>query len=199
MPVKKGQKRGPYKKKVETIEPVEVTEPVETAQNDIDIHTQKYEEFLKTSDFNPDEYKEEVFSEPLKTEEVKNETENKEFDFTGQNNNTNSSVNLDGLKNNQKMMINGMLLLSICDMVFPSMLKFIYKYIDTDSQKIDINKVKLDSDQKSALKDVSDYAAAYIFEKVNPLLLFFIGMGGMYYSNFTGELSNVKIKTKVKK
>lgn len=213
--VQKGVKRGSYKKnKIEQNEYIDNTiieseknevsetpqinntiEPMETDLNEVkDVHKERLDFFLsQNSTFNPDEYKE-AETQPTEVKTEGNEAP-KEFDFT-----SNEAANgLNDFKNQNKMMVNGVLLLSICDFIFPSLIKFIYKRIDSDAQYIDTSKVKLDNDQKESLKEAANFAAVYIFEKVNPIAIFFIGMGAMYSSNFMSVLSDKKEQIKERK
>lgn len=213
--VKPGSKRGGYNKsKISKIylQQNEISKneiakdllnaPIDSAiienENIDTIHETKFNNFLNDNgtDFNESDYEEPENLQPdqdIKPEIL--EPENKEFDFTQAQDQDKGDVNLNALKDSQKVLINGMLLLSICDMVLPALIKFIYKNIDINAKKVNLSNTKLDQDQRESLKDVADYASAYIFEKVNPMIIFFIGMGAMYYTNFTGELSKIE-KTK---
>ena len=219
--VKKGTKRGAYKKNkiiendnnnfidTEIKTESQQNEAPQTSQIDnvpeqlgtnlineapqTDISETRLNQFINDyATFNPDEYQEAEAKTETTTETT---TEAKEFDFT---NSAGQSNGLNDFKQSSKMMVNGALLLAICDFIFPSLIKFIYKRIDSDAVNIDTSKTKLDAGQKESLMEAANFAAAYVFEKVNPMLVFFIGMGAMYSSNFTEELSKVKTTKKAK-
>ena len=185
----------------DSIDNITIEDKKEISENVESIHEQKFNNFLSDNgkDFDENDYKNEVAEIKTETKPEDLETEKKEFDFTGVQNSQNGNVNLNAMKDSQKVLINGMLLLSICDFIFPALIKFIYKYIDTNAKKVDVSKTKLDNEQRQSLKEVADYASAYIFEKVNPMIIFLIGMGAMYYTNFTGELSKVEKTKKIEK
>lgn len=159
-----------------------------------------YEEFLNS--FKESETENKTESE---TTENENKTENKSFDFTNSNNfNTDLSNNKDinNLNKTNSQLINGFMLLALCDFVIPTGLLFIYKYIDSRSEKIKVKDIQLDSDQKEALMESANICAKYIFEKVNPFVAFFLCMGVCYGTNLQNVLSQIpkeNVKEKIKK
>jgi len=219
--VKKGTKRGAYNKTKKVITEIEKTEndintntdtineqietpPTEIKTELVDSGEQKYNKFFAE------------YGAPVKLEtETENVTpvndaqndapkfENKDYDFTNTQNNssaqssTNANANngnINTIRNNSAQLVNGFMLLALCDFIIPNVIVFIYKKVDARAAHIDVSKTKLDSDQRASLMESANAAAAYIFQVVNPLLVFFVGMAVMYASNIQGELSNVKLR-----
>ena len=163
---------------------------VKTETKLIDKSEDKYKKFLS-------DYSENDNSETKTDSEVK--TDNKSYDFT-QTNNSSQQVNpqLTGIQKNNSVLVNGYMLLALCDFVIPNGLIWIYKMIDERANEINASEVKLDSEQKESLKESANLAAQYIFQTVNPLVIFFVGMGVMYATNIQTKISVIPKKIKVK-
>ena len=72
--------------------------------------------------------------------------------------------------------------------------------VDERASEIKSSDCKLDSDQKESLRESANAAAQYIFQHVNPLVIFFLGMGVMYGTNIQNQLKNIpKIKKVIKR
>lgn len=218
--VKKGIKRGAYKKHKNFRDSLIVEQPNETITETItettptetetipettpetinNIGDEKYNKFLAEYG-TPNETTETITETPkdTKTEEAE-KTQNPSYDFTN-NNINNGSNDLGKLRQNNAMLVNGYMLLALCDFVIPNVILKIYSFIDVRASKIKVSNTKLDKDQKEALMESANICAQYIFQKVNPLVIFFVGMSVMYTTNIQSELEkipNVKKKIKVK-
>lgn len=179
--VKKGQKRGSYKKnKIKNLDTEnminEAKEPEITSNNFIQTTGEEnLENFLN-------EYKEEATED-----EIKNQFAEKD--------------NIEKVEqiNEQKIIINGYMLLAMSDFIFPLGLKFLYGFFDVRAKQIDINDVKLSPEQKEALMSSADAVAQYIFQKANPLVVFSICMALFYGTNFMTALNNIPKQQKPEK
>lgn len=189
--VQKGQKRGSYKKRnlIETeiktgIEPEIKTEPmIETKPEPIIepkiepvIEPKINPDFVQTSDeeklnsfFN--EYKQEADETEIQTESI------------------NEPVKRD---EKIKVLINGYMLLSLCDVVFPYGLVYLLGFFNPKYKKINPNKLKLEPEQKEALMASADEVAKYVFEKTNPLTVFVICLGLFYGTNLMNAINEDK-------
>lgn len=97
-----------------------------------------------------------------------------------------------------KMLINGYMLLSLCDVVFPYGIKFIFGLFDPRAKKVNASDMKLEPEQRQALMNSADAVAQYVFEKANPITVFIICLGLFYGSNFNDAMQRVKIDKKEK-
>lgn len=137
--------------------------------------------------------------ESIETDVQKNEvqTENKEFDFTGANNVPNNNQpntqnnNLNDVKKPFAALVNGYMLLALCDFIFPGIILWAYKKYDKRAEKIKISNCKLDKDQKESLMEAANQVAQVIFQQMNPIIVLVVGMGVMYWTNISGELDRI--------
>lgn len=180
--VKKGQKRGSYKKKNLNIEKndimTETLEPINEPTNNNFVQTtgeENLENFLN-------EYKDEATEDDLKQQLAEKET-------------SNNQTSID----EQKIIINGYMLLAMCDFIFPLGLKFLYGFFDVRAKQVQINDIKLSPEQKEALMSSADAVAQYIFQKANPLVVFGICMSLFYGTNFMTALNSIPKTEKIKK
>lgn len=97
-----------------------------------------------------------------------------------------------------KMLINGYMLLSLCDVVFPYGIKFIFGLFDPRAKKVNASDMKLEPEQRQALMNSADAVAQYVFEKANPMTVFVICLGLFYGSNFNDAMQRIKIDKKEK-
>lgn len=97
-----------------------------------------------------------------------------------------------------KMLINGYMLLSLCDVVFPYGIKFIFGLFDPRAKKVNASDMKLEPEQRQALMNSADAVAQYVFEKANPMTVFIICLGLFYGSNFNDAMQRIKIDKKEK-
>ena len=91
-----------------------------------------------------------------------------------------------------KMIINGYMLLSICDVVFPYGIKFLFGLFNPKAKKVKASDLKLEPEQRQALLPAADQVAQYVFEKANPMTIFIICMGLFYGTNFSNALNEIK-------
>lgn len=180
--VKKGQKRGSYKKKKLNIEKndimTETLEPIIEPTNNNFVQTtgeENLENFLN-------EYKDEATEDDLKQQLAEKET-------------SNNQTSID----EQKIIINGYMLLAMCDFIFPLGLKFLYGFFDVRAKQVQLNDIKLSPEQKEALMSSADAVAQYIFQKANPLVVFGICMSLFYGTNFMTALNSIPKTEKIKK
>ena len=97
-----------------------------------------------------------------------------------------------------KMLINGYMLLSLCDVIFPYGIKFIFGLFDPNAKKVNASDMKLEPEQRQALMNSADAVAQYVFEKTNPMTVFIICLGLFYGGNFNDALQRAKQKEKTK-
>lgn len=178
--VKKGTKRGSYKKKDIEIKTIEnntmTTEIIEPINNTFEQTTgeQNLDNFLN-------EYQEIATDEDIQNQQA----QKKEVQST---------------INEQKIVINGFMLLAMCDFIFPLGFKFLYGFFDARAKQVQINDIKLSPEQKEALTESADQVAQYIFQKANPLVIFGVCMALFYGTNFMTALNNIpKQEPKLKK
>lgn len=204
--VKPGIKRGSYKKRTyETKEVVPQTNEIVAPEtkNEADMHN-SFQDSKITTKSGEDKYlnflseygtPKEIKDEPIiNNDEPAKPHENKSYDFTGHATNAptqDANGNMEGIKKNNAMLVNGYMLLSLCDFIIPNGLLFVWKMVDERVAQIKVADVKLDKDQKAALKESADQVAMYIFQKVNPLVIFGVGMAVMYASNIQSALSEI--------
>ncbi len=98
------------------------------------------------------------------------------------------------LKDANAQFANGAMLLTFCDLIFPGIILWFFKNIKKDprAKNIKHTDIVLTDDQAHSLEKVSDYAAKIIFDHVNPLVLFVINLGAMYYMNMKIKLDEQK-------
>jgi hypothetical protein len=217
--VKKGSKRGPYKKKQnETIinkmdnventneKPHSTNEPViEPIQNEPVIEAQ-----ISTDNLS-DSIKQPISLSNNKNNEIKQPSERAEFQQTTAEEKLNSFFNEYQQINDEpsdnknepeqrqqdpklKMIINGYMLLSICDVVFPYGIKFLFGLFNPKAKKVKAKDIQLEPEQRQALLGAADQVAQYVFEKANPMTIFIICMGLFYGTNFSNALNEIKDK-----
>lgn len=98
------------------------------------------------------------------------------------------------IKDSVSTLVNGSMLISLMDFVFPNMIKFIYTRFlkNKTAEKITHSELVMSLDQKESLGEIPDKVARIIFEKVNPVILFFIFYAVMSFMNFQMALDNHK-------
>lgn len=90
--------------------------------------------------------------------------------------------------------INGLTMLTIIDMVLPSLILFAYKKITKKkSLKVPMSKLQLTRKQKTDLEKLADRVAAKIkFADGDPTLILIISMGSMYYANLINVVHDIE-------
>jgi hypothetical protein len=219
--VKKGTKRGTYKKRtnetiINKVDNVEITN-VQTLQstNDTIVEPIQNEPIIK-DDINTID--KQVNDEPNVSQSNtidtgdKQQSERTEFKQTSAEEKLNSffneyqQINDEPNDNNisqpeqkqqdpkLKMIINGYMLLSICDVVFPYGIKFLFGLFNPKAKKVKAKDIQLEPEQRQALLGAADQVAQYVFEKANPMTIFIICMGLFYGTNFSNALNEIKDK-----
>jgi len=218
--VKKGSKRGPYKKKqnetiINKVDSVETT--VENEQRTIEpvIEPIQNEPIIKneiSTDNISDSIKQPIGQSNNSNDAIKQPSQRTEFQQTTAEEKLNSFFNEyqqindepSDNKNEQpeqrqqdtklKMIINGYMLLSICDVVFPYGIKFLFGLFNPKAKKVKAKDIQLEPEQRQALLGAADQVAQYVFEKANPMTIFIICMGLFYGTNFSNALNEIKDK-----
>lgn len=95
-----------------------------------------------------------------------------------------------------KLIINGYLLLVMCDAFFPLIIKIVIGIFYPALKKIPTHKIKLTKEQKESLEPIADRAAAHMFENANPISMFIFAMGSCYLSNAIENLPDETPKRK---
>lgn len=217
--VKKGSKRGPYKKKqnetiINKVDSIEAT--VENEQRTIEPIIEPIQnETIDKNDVNTID--KQVNDEPIVSQsnninnEIKQPSERAEFQQTTAEEKLNSFFNEYQQINDEpsdnknepeqrqqdpklKMIINGYMLLSICDVVFPYGIKFLFGLFNPKAKKVKAKDIQLEPEQRQALLGAADQVAQYVFEKANPMTIFIICMGLFYGTNFSNALNEIKDK-----
>lgn len=210
--VKKGTKRGVYKKRVYAgqIE-TPVDKPVEILNNEFTPESEtsgeeKLETFLK--DYAPETGTNEPVTETATGTEAspeKPETDNKsvegedkptfkEHDFTE----TEHISVENNLSEADKMVVNGRMLLALMNFIFPLLITKLFSLIDPRAGLVDRADVRLTEEQKESLEESADSAARYIFQQMNPILIFFVFSSILYADNFSIALDKIE-KVKILK
>lgn len=129
------------------------------------------------------EIKTETINEPINEPQYKNASvENIGNQFTS----SQSS------KPSLNVLVNGYMLLTIMDIVFPIGIKFIFGLFNKDAKSVNISALKLEPEQKESLRPMADQVAVYIFEKVNPLTMFVLMSSFYYATNLQSEINKNK-------
>lgn len=224
MPVKLGTKRGSYKKKIKTDEnninkldnfEIANKQPIQSA-NDKIVESVPNETIVQNEidSTNIEKTIQSNVSDGNNTiDEIKQQHQRNDFQTTSGEDKLNSFFNeyqqTDNEPNNEKfvpdssnpvrdeklkMIINGYMLLSICDIVFPYGIKFLFGLFNPKAKKVNAVDLKLEPEQRAALLPAADQVAQYVFEKANPMTIFIICMGLFYGTNFSNALNEIKEK-----
>jgi len=221
MGVKKGQKRGPYKKTlsnektIDKMDNVEITNVQELQSTNDTIVEQIQNEFIVQNDVNTVDKQVDVKPNVSQSNIIdsgdKQQSERTEFQQTTAEEKLNSFFNEYQQINDEpndnknepeqrqqdpklKMIINGYMLLSICDVVFPYGIKFLFGLFNPKAKKVKAKDIQLEPEQRQALLGAADQVAQYVFEKANPMTIFIICMGLFYGTNFSNALNEIKDK-----
>lgn len=149
----------------------------EAKENNIEPSSNVSNDFIKTGEDQFNSFISENFKkEDLINEEYKQETINEDY-----------KADTKHYSGEMKQLVNGYMLLSICDFVFPEVIKRIMLFInpkDSDLiKKIKTKDVQLSEDQMKSLEKSADYVAQMVFAQLNPLSMFVLSLGVFYYSN----------------
>ena len=81
----------------------------------------------------------------------------------------------------QRSLISGYMLVMVCDALIPSFVTFIHSKVKKGRKRIDSNKLRLTSQEREEMKELSGEAAKFLLLTMNPLSQFVIVMGAMYF------------------
>ena len=87
-----------------------------------------------------------------------------------------------------KNIVDGYMLLTLMDTFFPMVLKIAYK----KANKLKDKDIQLSKDQKEHLEPIADEISQQLLSFMDPVSLFFVMAGAMYWQNTSEALSNVK-------
>jgi len=90
------------------------------------------------------------------------------------------------------VLVNGYMLLTIMDIVFPIGIKFIFGLFNKEAKNVSTSSLKLEPEQKESLRPMADQVAVYIFEKVNPMIMFVLMSSFFYATNLQTEINKNK-------
>jgi len=92
------------------------------------------------------------------------------------------------------MMFNTTMLISMCDFIFPNLVKLYYKHLKKDKRvdKLKFSDLKLTDDQIESFGDSIECMSEYIFQFVNPLVMAGVGMLVMYDGNIKQALDKLE-------
>ena len=117
-------------------------------------------------------------------DEIKKEVENNEQAL----NNLNTPGTPQGetpIHSAVKNIVDGYMLLTLMDTFFPMLLKVAYK----KAKKLRDKDIQLSKDQKEHLEPIADEIAQQLLSFMDPVSLFFVMAGAMYWQNTTEALS----------
>ena len=92
------------------------------------------------------------------------------------------------IHNAVKNVVDGYMLLTLMDTFFPMILKIAYKR----AKKLKDKDIQLSKDQKEHLEPIADEISQQLLSFMDPVSLFFVMAGAMYFQNTTEALANVK-------
>jgi hypothetical protein len=178
---------------IETLKPIEVVSEI---QNNLINNTEPKNEFVKTGEDQFNEFvNDSATNKNVDDNEYTKETE-KTFESSTAGTNTNFNTSNTGTGTNTGGLVNGYMLLSICDFVFPVVLKKVVSIIDRNNkdliESIKISELQLTNDQKDALKASADMVANYLFAQMSPITVFTLSLGVFYYSNLKMVIDDKK-------
>lgn len=136
--------------------------------------------------------KEPTFEKPKEAgsifDEIKKEVEANEKSLNDLNNPTGTTPGDTPIHNAVKNVVDGYMLLTLMDTFFPLILKIAYKR----AKKLKDKDIQLSKDQKEHLEPIADEIAQQLLSFMDPVSLFFVMAGAMYFQNTTEALANVK-------
>lgn len=87
-----------------------------------------------------------------------------------------------------KNIVDGYMLLTLMDTFFPMILKLAYK----KAKRLKDKDIQLSKDQKEHLEPIADEIAQQLLSFMDPVSLFFVMAGAMYWQNTSEALANAK-------
>ena len=180
--VKPGTKRGSYKKKSDPIQSeIKIEQKIETGKDD----SNKMESWMNEYQTVPNENDVKEAKERIENEHQSQIQEKEKVEI---------DKNEEVLREANAQLINGGMLLAVCDFFFPMLFKFIHKHFlkNKYTHLVKTKDVILTPDQVEQLEPISDAAAQIIFAKVHPIVLFVIAMGMSYGTNYKLALDDAE-------
>lgn len=80
----------------------------------------------------------------------------------------------------QPSILDGYMIISFMDAIFPGIIKFIFK---KKLEGVDTSKIMLNETQKNSLEPLADEIAKQVSQHISPLYAFILASGSMYYQN----------------
>jgi hypothetical protein len=137
------------------------------------------------------EAKEPTFEKPKDAgsifDDIKKEVEANEQSLN-QLNTANGTPGESSIHTAAKNIVDGYMLLTLMDTFFPMILKVVYK----KASKLKDKQIQLSKDQKEHLEPIADEISQQLLSFMDPVSLFFIMAGAMYWQNTSEALENAK-------
>jgi hypothetical protein len=120
-------------------------------------------------------------------DEIKKEVENNEQSIN-QLNNQSGTPGETPIHSAVKNVIDGYMLITLMDTFFPMLLKLAWK----KAKKLKDKDIQLSKDQREHLEPIADEISQQLLSFLDPVSLFFIMAGAMYFQNTSEAIANVK-------
>ena len=134
----------------------------------------------------------ETFEKPKEAgsvfDEIKKEVEANEKSLNNLTNAPGSTPGETPIHSAVKNIVDGYMLLTLMDTFFPMLLKLAYK----KAKKLKDKDIQLSKDQREHLEPIADEISQQLLSFLDPVSLFFVMAGAMYFQNTTEALANVK-------
>jgi hypothetical protein len=121
-------------------------------------------------------------------DEIKKEVENNEKSLNALNTPTGTPEGETPIHSAVKNIVDGYMLLTLMDTFFPMLLKIAYK----KAKRLKDKDIQLSKDQKEHLEPIADEISQQLLSFMDPVSLFFVMAGAMYFQNTSEALQNVK-------
>lgn len=125
------------------------------------------------------------------SEDTRNENEYAEAEIIDDDDSDNKFKS-QGIDNGSGIQISGELFLKMIDIGVPMLIKMGIKLTDK-GKEVDIQKLKLDYEEKQLMGPSADAVAKILFEKLTPIQQFFLGLGVIYSAKIPDAISD-KVK-----
>lgn len=134
----------------------------------------------------------ETFEKPKEAgsvfDEIKKEVEANEKSLNDLNNPDGKQPGDTPIHSAVKNIVDGYMLLTLMDTFFPMLLKLAYK----KAKKLKDKDIQLSKDQREHLEPIADEISQQLLSFMDPVSLFFVMAGAMYFQNTSEALANVK-------
>jgi hypothetical protein len=118
-------------------------------------------------------------------DEIKKEVENNEQSLNQLNQQQGAPTGETPIHSAVKNIVDGYMLLTLMDTFFPMILKVAYK----KAKRLKDKDIQLSKDQKEHLEPIADEISQQLLSFMDPVSLFFVMAGAMYWQNTTEALS----------